>query len=645
MKYFRLADQPLLIKIAFAPGLALLMLAAMAAGSIYLQKNEASELQRVVNVEMARSLQMQDIAGRIADAHGQLYLLLTHQAGKIDTGKIAAQSKTLVANLASIEKLLKKVSAGSPPAQRQQFAKLQKQLDETRSAVDLVGSMMTADFSAAVSFIDPFEQSYRQMVATLGQVVDATRKATVKRALESQTRAQEMEIISVTTALLTLLLVGALATLSVLATRADVRKIAGATETLAGGDNDIDLGALARKDEFGAIIRSLTIFRDNQVRMIRMRQEQEEARAATTREQKHVVSSLAAALDHLAGGDLTFRLNEEFSGEYAKLREDFNAAIKRLDDTLCLIWQVTTNVQTGSAEITQAADDLSRRTEHQAATLEQTAATLDEITATVKKTADGALHARQAVATAKDDAVRSGQVVDDAVQAMHEIETSAGQIGQIVSVIDEIAFQTNLLALNAGVEAARAGDAGKGFAVVASEVRALSQRSAGAAREIKSLINTSTTKVTQGVNLVGEAGSALMRIVSQVSDINDSIDQIAASAQEEATSVAQVNIAITDMDNFTQQNAAMVEQSTAASHSLAGEADELVSLLGGFRVTATRLQEGKVAPARPAAARKAPPSPVRSTPAARPALKATSRAGKALAKAPDSAPQDDWQEF
>jgi len=292
---------------------------------------------------------------------------------------------------------------------------------------------------------------------------------------------------------------------------------------------------------------------------------------------------------------------------------------------------------------------MSRRTEHQAATLEETAATIDNITITVKKTAEGAINARDAVATAKNDATRTGAVVTDAVSAMHEIEKSAAQIGQIVGVIDEIAFQTNLLALNAGIEAARAGDAGRGFAVVASEVRALSHRSADAAKQIKSLINMSSTKIDQGVGLVVEAGKALERIVNQVTEINTVVNEISASAQEESNSIAQVNTAVAELDGVTQGNAAMVEESTASSHSLAQETENLASLLARFKVNGV---DGQVIKPEDSAAANASKSdrpaperkrPARSnTPAPRPQQKVAVNAGPS---APAEAPAGDWEEF
>ncbi len=296
-------------------------------------------------------------------------------------------------------------------------------------------------------------------------------------------------------------------------------------------------------------------------------------------------------------------------------------------------------IGSGASEIARASDDLSQRTEQQAASLEETAAALDEITATVKKSAQGAVHARETVQSAMSGAAEGGEIVRDAVSAMGEIEKSATQIGNIIGVIDEIAFQTNLLALNAGVEAARAGEAGRGFAVVASEVRALAQRSAEAAKEIKTLISNSSRQVTTGVNLVDRTGEALRKIVQQVEQIDGLVSEIAASAQEQSAGLAQVNTAVNHMDQTTQQNAAMVEETTAASHALRTETSELQRLLGGFRIG-----EGAAQPPAPVAV--AGPT---SRPAPSPAHRVTERlkrayspARAAAAAAPVAA---EWDEF
>ncbi|MFN3522752.1 MAG: methyl-accepting chemotaxis protein [Phenylobacterium sp.] len=361
----------------------------------------------------------------------------------------------------------------------------------------------------------------------------------------------------------------------------------------------------------------------------------EAERAASQARQEQAVSEVASGLSALAAGDLTYRIEAELSGEYRKLQTDFNQAMTRLQEVMKTIYATAGGIQSGTGEISSAADDLSHRTEQQAASLEETAAALDEITATVRRTAEGARQAQNAVTSARADADASGAVVRNAVTAMGEIEQSAKQISQIIGVIDEIAFQTNLLALNAGVEAARAGEAGRGFAVVASEVRALAQRSAEAAKEIKALINASTEQVGQGVKLVGETGEALERIVGQVAQITELVTEIAASAQEQATGLQQVNTAVNQMDQMTQQNAAMVEESTAASHALAQEGEELARLMGEFRLGLNRAQGGGAPAVR--AARRAP------APAPRTAV---TRSGAATARKLDvETAADGWEEF
>ncbi|HEX3984819.1 MAG TPA: methyl-accepting chemotaxis protein, partial [Acidisoma sp.] len=268
------------------------------------------------------------------------------------------------------------------------------------------------------------------------------------------------------------------------------------------------------------------------------------------------VQQIGEALGMLAQGKLTQRLNTPLLPELDQLRLDLNSAIDSLDKTMLSVGTTSSSVQNVTEEILNSANDLARRTEQQAASLEQTAAALDQITVTVKKAADGSRHARDIVRGAKVEAEKSGTVVQEAVRSMDGIESSSSKIGQIIGVIDEIAFQTNLLALNAGVEAARAGEAGRGFAVVAQEVRALAQRSAEAAKEIKTLISTSTQQVSAGVTLVGQTGQALGRIITHVSEIDTAVSDIAASAQEQSTALGEINTAVNQMDRATQQNAA-----------------------------------------------------------------------------------------
>jgi methyl-accepting chemotaxis protein len=367
---------------------------------------------------------------------------------------------------------------------------------------------------------------------------------------------------------------------------------------LAAGDNAVAIPAVGRRDEVGRMASAVQTFKDAAIEKVRLEAETERQRAQAedarrageaerlrvAEEQDKVVEGLAEAMERLAAGVLTFRLSCQFAPGYEKLRTDFNAAMDKLQEVMVVVADNAAGIRSGAGQISQASDDLSRRTEQQAASLEETAAALDQITATVHRTADGAGEARNAVTTARSDAEQSGVVVREAVAAMSEIEQSSRQITQIIGVIDEIAFQTNLLALNAGVEAARAGEAGRGFAVVAQEVRALAQRSADAAKEIKTLISESTRQVDQGVDLVRRTGEALERIVGHVAKVNGLVIDIAASSQEQALGLQQVNTAVNQMDQVTQQNAAMVEEATAASHSLAQEAVTLASLIDRFEV-------------------------------------------------------------
>jgi len=308
------------------------------------------------------------------------------------------------------------------------------------------------------------------------------------------------------------------------------------------------------------------------------------AQATQKQEAETAVGIVANALSKLAAKDLTFRIAAELPPTFHQLKTDFNAAIHEISSVIKGVAESARAMQSGAHEITVASDDLARRTEQQAASLEQTAAALAEITGTAKKAAEGAHHARTIVVAADENAKHSTTVVRQAVEAMDAISESAKKISQIIGIIDEIAFQTNLLALNAGVEAARAGDAGRGFAVVASEVRGLAQRSADAAKEIKGLISTSATQVEHGVKLVAETGKSLDLIMSQVAEINDVVSSIANGAKEQSNGLEEVNQAIGAMDLVTQQNAAMVEQSTAASHSLAQESKQLYEMMQQFSV-------------------------------------------------------------
>ena len=313
----------------------------------------------------------------------------------------------------------------------------------------------------------------------------------------------------------------------------------------------------------------------------------EAERQAAEQQQAAAVSALGVALSRLAAGDLSVRIEGALSPEFERLKTDFDNAASALDKAMNAVSRGALGIRAGTDDIARAADDMAERTEQQAATLQETAAAVEQLTATVEQTAKSAKAVSAQVREAADDAQASGVVVTRAAEAMTQIEASSAKVSQILGVIDEIAFQTNLLALNAGVEAARAGDAGRGFAVVAQEVRALAQRSADAAKEIKTLIVDSSRQVGEGVDLVGKTGAALRGIVEKVGAIDILVDEIAASANEQASALGQVNVAVNQLDQVTQRNSAMVQQSTEAAHALRAEAADLSNHVGGFRTGST----------------------------------------------------------
>ncbi|EJB06841.1 methyl-accepting chemotaxis protein [Rhizobium leguminosarum bv. trifolii WSM597] len=377
-----------------------------------------------------------------------------------------------------------------------------------------------------------------------------------------------------------------------------IRSIASAMRRLSDGDLDSDIPGAGRADEVGEMAGAVEVFRQNALNVVRLekeaaasRSESEAVRAAAQQraereaeQLRFATTTLGGGLRRLAAGDISFQLSEQFAAEYETLRQDFNASLRQLGATIGAVLQTVHSIDNGTGEIASAAQDLSKRTEQQAASLEETAAALDEITSNVTMATQRTDEARKVALEADVSAQRSATVVSEAEQAMRRIEDSSEQISNIIGAIDEIAFQTNLLALNAGVEAARAGEAGKGFAVVAQEVRELAQRAAQAAKEIKGFIQKSSTDVKNGVKLVLETGTSLKSIGEYVAQINQLMDAIATSAREQSTGLAEINTAVNQMDQATQQNAAMVEQSTAAAASLSSEAGRLRDLVNQFQL-------------------------------------------------------------
>lgn len=369
---------------------------------------------------------------------------------------------------------------------------------------------------------------------------------------------------------------------------------------LATRDYDTEIPFSNRKDEIGRISAALAVFRDAGVEQLQLqnaaeratqqRLQEREARDAETREQAaligDVVSSLGVALNRLAQFDLATSIAVPFNKEFEQIRVDFNRSLSAIETTLKQVALATQDMRESSAELSGGADNMARRSEQQAAALEEASAALEEITATVNQLNNNAQSTRALVGDARTKADQSIAIVEDAVSAMRRIEASAGEIGNIIGVIDEIAFQTNLLALNAGVEAARAGEAGKGFAVVAQEVRELAQRSAKAAKEIKVLIDNSRQQVAGGVDLVGKTGEALQEINRYVSSIDQNVDNIVTGIREQSVGLKETSTVIQQLDNATQQNAAMAEETSALSRTLSEQADYLASEVGKFKLSA-----------------------------------------------------------
>jgi methyl-accepting chemotaxis protein len=401
-----------------------------------------------------------------------------------------------------------------------------------------------------------------------------------------------------------------------------VNALTGAMRELARGNYQTDVPGTERKDELGQMASSVLVFKEagiekaaleEQARLQRKLSEEERARnaaeqakiaeeraaeqARTAAEQARVVENLAHGLTRVSEGDLTVRLRDGFTEAYRQIRDDFNATVEHLQETIGSIVGAAREVTSASTEISSSTTDLSQRTEEQAASLEQTSASMEQISATVRKNADNAQQADRSAAGTREIADRGGRVVAKAVDAMARIEESSRKISDIIGVIDEIARQTNLLALNAAVEAARAGEAGRGFAVVASEVRSLAQRSSQAAKDIKDLITSSNSQVQEGVDLVNKAGTALNEIVTSIKEVATIISEIASASIEQSGGIEQINKALTQMDEITQQNSALVEESAAAAKMLDSQAGAMSAKVGMFQI-----ERRDVRPVRPTAA-------------------------------------------
>jgi methyl-accepting chemotaxis protein len=465
---------------------------------------------------------------------------------------------------------------------KSQIAAVRPLLDKYVSSATTITNLALNDAAAATAQLPAFLADFSTLetqMGTLGEQIQSIGNTVGVAAQQANKDLINIMLASSLTAALILLVSNFLIARSITKplqrVKDAIRQVAAGN--LGGRHSEFDRISDLR-DEVSEIAQYLELVRVRLREAVEMEQNLQQQRD----QQQMIVAELGIGLENLSAGNLSQPITAEFSAEYESLRNNFNQAVDRMNSTIGQIVHSSRSIRARADDINNGAEDLARRTENQAATLEETAAALDELTASIRSAASGAREVETIVQNAKREAEDSGQVVQSAVEAMTGIERSSDQISQIIGVIDDIAFQTNLLALNAGVEAARAGDAGKGFAVVASEVRALAQRSSDASKEIKSLISSSAQFVGRGVEAVGGAGKALTLLVERVTHISSLVSGIATGASEQSTSLAEVNVGVTQLDQVAQRNAAMVEQSSNATAALQSEAIGLDKLVSQF---------------------------------------------------------------
>ncbi|WP_341914903.1 methyl-accepting chemotaxis protein [Ferrovibrio terrae] len=681
---------------------ALLAIAAAAIGTMGVVSLDRFERQTEVMENIAKQTQYGErlnalVYAVVMDSRGVYMSADTNAAKPFAAGimRFTAEIETVLKDWTAL--IGPQAAAGDEAkqfiAQVNQFVQFRRELARLGSDVDTKQAREYGDNDA--------NRSNRQAV---NRLIDGVTKRNAERVIEVSNglteyyNAQRPLLITTTVAAITISVLLALYIVIATLTR-PISRITGVMNTLATGNTGIAITGSERRDEIGEMAKAVQVFKDSMIareeaeaQIAEQREEAERRRAEREIREKAAGEEIAALVNKVAGGDLTGRINEsgkdgfflstsqelnrlaatlqtmagelaevmgamaegdvtrsvrgEYHGVFGQLKSSANGMAERLREFAGRLTTTTLSVKTAAGEITDSSQDLAQRTEAQAAAIEETAASMHEVTTTVKQNADNAQAANQLAVAARDTAEKGGSVVADAVAAVSRIEGSAQKISDIVGLIDEIAFQTNLLALNASVEAARAGEAGKGFAVVAQEVRALAQRSANASKDIKALITDSNAQVKTGAALVNQTGGSLTEIVSAIKKVSDIVAEIAAASREQATGLDQINTAVGSMDEMTQRNAALVEESTAAAQTLNNQAVQLAELVGFFKVEGGSVS--MAAASSPAAAPR-PQAPSRPAPAA--AKAPPPRPKAAAAPAPKPAPaaaasnDQDWQEF
>jgi methyl-accepting chemotaxis protein len=599
---FRLHDLKIRTKIAIP----MLMMGAIGIGSAVYGALEFGKIEKtysdLVSQRATAILDSARAASGMTEIVGNLYQAIAYpEFMKQNTTSI---EKVKTAYAASLQALVEaKISF---PQRADSFDELSRRLQAAKSDIDQIIAQAARDEDLpALSIMSQLDKTVSEIAGAAAKVNDEIKKDTEAASEALAVDAQRVNLIAIGLSIagtLLGLIGGALLTAGAITRPLERLKLR--MGQIAKGDYSAEVEGQDRKDEVGEMARAVQVFRDNGLAVQRLESETEAGRAAADRqrlaaeaersgaaatqqrlaaEQAVVVRALAEGLTRLSQGDLSARVEDEVAADYVALKQDFNAAVSHLAETIATIQATSVDVGNAAREINSGADDLSKRTEEQASSLEETAATTEQLAASVKASAQASRQAVQLANEATDVAVNGGAVASQAVDAMARIEQTSRKISDITSVIDEIAFQTNLLALNAAVEAARAGDAGKGFAVVASEVRTLAQRSADAAKDIKTLISESGGEVEQGVGLVRAAGEALSRIVEASKKVSATVSDISAAAAEQANGIDEMSQTVAHMDEMTQQNAALAEESAASATSLSGQIARLNQLVASFR--------------------------------------------------------------
>ncbi|HYD89764.1 MAG TPA: methyl-accepting chemotaxis protein [Vitreimonas sp.] len=631
-----LSNLPFAAKMLAPSGVAVALIVAVSGAGAMIMSNQAETTQSLASEQMPRMRALAGVDAEIKAINAALHEALTEQAA----GRPGAAAKVmeLGPRVDALKAQVVELRAGvHDPEIAASFDRLATELDTFKGVIEFVGSMMEIDFVSAVSFLDPFRQSYDSMQQiTDGIIADALADADA----EAQSSADESKAAMtalVGVAALAALMAALFAWIISRSTGASIRRIATVTRALADGNLDADAAALARKDELGAVVDSLGVFRANALEMRRATAEVERVRIETERKLDEAIgavvvaasagdfskrapetkelggflniarglNAICAAADSflaeveseaeaLANGDLTRRIGNDFQGRFGTVANNLNRAAEALAAAIGEASRASEGARQQASLIHRDANEMSRRSQLQAARLEETAAAIVEMSESVRTNAASAETVARATVDVAKRAEASGQLTGDAVIAVEEIDRSSRRVAEILLLIEDIAFQTNLLALNAAVEAARAGEHGRGFAVVAHEVRALAQRSAESAREIKNLLSESRSQVETGVRLVRASGAAVSEIVDTARTASQRVSQIASASHEQAKTMAEVSEAVSGMDRMTQEAAAATERTLEAVGALSQQAQDLAQLVASFRTG----QSGASQPAR-----------------------------------------------